>query len=173
MATRAGTTIPLGMPKASKEQVAEFIERFRQANPMDDPQIATRQIDTDYFGDSPAMADELLVPILAGIKIATCSSLWEWEHEKETPLVPGCLAAIIDGSGNARCIIETVEVIPTPYNQVDAQFAFDEGEGDRTLEYWRRVHWEFFSRTLPRIGKEPTQDMPLLCERFRVIYQEE
>jgi uncharacterized protein YhfF len=161
------------MVTPNKSQVEAFVARFRQANPSDDPQIATRKIDTDYFGDSPAMADELLVPILAGIKIATCSSQWEWEHEKETPLAPGCLAAIIDGSGNARCIIETIEVTPTPYNQVDAQFAFDEGEGDRTLEYWRRVHWEFFSRTLPRIGKEPTQDMPLFCERFRVIYQED
>ncbi len=163
----------MDMPKANKEQVAAFIERFRNANPFNDPQITTRQIDTDYFGDSPEMADELLAPILAGKKIATCGCLWEWEHENEQPLEPGCLAAIIDGSGIARCIIETIEVIPTPYNQVDAQFAYDEGEGDRTLEYWRRVHWEFFSRTLPRIGKQPTQDMPLLCERFKVIYQEQ
>ncbi|PCI09408.1 ASCH domain-containing protein [bacterium] len=161
------------MVTPNKSQVEAFINRFRQANPSDDPQIATRKIDTDYFGDSPKMADELLVPILEGKKTATCGALWEWEHEKETPLEPGYLAAIIDGSGNARCIIETVSVVLTPYNEVDAKFAFDEGEGDRTLEHWRKVHWEFFSRTLPRIGKEPSQDMPLLCERFRVIYREE
>ena len=103
----------MGMPKANKEQVAEFIERFRNANPLDDPQIATRKIDTDYFGDSPAMADELLVPILEGKKTATCGALWEWEHEKEPPLEPGYLAAIIDGSGNARCVIETLSVVLT------------------------------------------------------------
>ena len=160
------------MLKPNKPQVEAFIERFRQVDPLSDPDIATCLVDTDSFGDSPQMADELLVPILEGKKIATCASLWEWEHDKESPLEPGYLAAIIDGSGNARCIIQTREVTITPYNQVDAQFAFDEGEGDRTLEYWRRVHWEFFSRTLPRIGKEPSQDMPLLCERFRVIYRE-
>jgi hypothetical protein len=32
------------------------------------------------------------------------------------------------------------------------------------------AHWRFFSRTLPKIGKEPTEDMPLECERFRLIY---
>lgn len=128
---------------------------------------------TDHFGDSSAMADELLVPIIQGIKTATCSSLWEWEHENESPLTPGTLAVIIDGSGKPRCIIETLSVTPTRYNEVDAQFAYDEGEGDRTLEWWRKAHWDFFSRTLPRIGKQPSEDMILLCERFRVIYTEE
>ena len=43
--------------------------------------------------------------------------------------------------------------------------------GDRSLEYWREAHWRFFSRTLPNIDKEPATDMPLVCERFRVIYR--
>lgn len=159
--------------KPNQLQVDAFIVRFRAANPNGDCDIETKPIMTDYFGDSPEMADLLLVPILKGIKTATCSSLWEWEHENEAPLVPGTLTAIIDGSGDARCIIETLEVTQTPYNEVDAKFAYDEGEGDRTLEYWRTSHWEFFSRTLPRIDKQPTQDMPLLCERFGVIYTEE
>lgn len=160
------------MVTQNTDQIAAFIARFRDANPLNDPDIATKPIMTDSFGDSPKMADELLIPILAGIKTATCSSLWEWEHENEAPLVAGSLAAIIDGSGNARCIIETLSVTPTPYNEVDAQFAYEEGEGDRTLEWWRKAHWDFFSRTLPRIGKEPSEDMILLCERFRILYTE-
>ncbi|MDF1809341.1 MAG: ASCH domain-containing protein [Phycisphaerales bacterium] len=154
-------------------QVAEFIARFKEINPLDDSDIESKLVDTDYFGDSPEMADNLLGLVIAGTKTATCSSLWEWEHERETPLEPGYLAAIIDGCGNARCIIQTLEVKVTPYNQVTAEFAKAEGEGDLTLEWWRKAHWDFFSRTLPRINKLPTQDMPLLCERFRVIYRED
>ncbi|MBI5726350.1 MAG: ASCH domain-containing protein, partial [Ignavibacteriales bacterium] len=30
----------------------------------------------DKFGDSPEMADELLEPVLSGLKTATCSALW-------------------------------------------------------------------------------------------------
>jgi len=160
------------MVNSNQSQVEAFIIRFRDANPKNDPDLSAKPIMTDHFGDSPEMADELLIPILQGIKTATCSSQWEWEHENETPLAPGTLAAIIDGSGNARCIIETLSVTPTPFNQVDEQFAYDEGEGDRTLEWWRKAHWDFFSRTLPRIGKQPSEDMILLCERFQVIYTE-
>jgi uncharacterized protein YhfF len=48
-------------------------------------------------------------------------------------------------------------------------------EGDRSLQYWREAHWRFFSRTLPSIGKsigkEPATEMPLVCERFWVVYK--
>jgi uncharacterized protein YhfF len=78
---------------------------------------------------------------------------------------------VLDGNDDPLCTIETTEVEVRPYNEVDARFAYEEGEGDRSLEYWRQAHWRFFSRTLPNMGKEPTPDMPLVCERFRVIHE--
>jgi uncharacterized protein YhfF len=60
---------------------------------------------------------------------------------------------------------------PCILREVDAQFAYDEGEGDRSLDHWRTAHWEYFSRVLPLIAKEPISDMPLVCERFRVVYK--
>ena len=54
---------------------------------------------------------------------------------------------------------------------VDAQFAYDEGEDDRTLESWQREHWKYFSQVLPKIGKKPNSEMLLVCERFRIVYQ--
>jgi len=30
----------------------------------------------------------------------------------------------------------------------------------------------FFSRTLPKIGRAFAEDMPLVCERFRLIYRQ-
>lgn len=123
------------------------------------------------WGDSPEMATELGTLIAQGIKTATCSALWEWEAEGEAPPEPSMITIVLDGENNPLCIVETTEVTIRPYNEVDAQFASDEGEGDRSLEYWRRVHWNFFTRSLAAIGKEPALDMPLVCERFRVIYK--
>ncbi|MCI0711098.1 MAG: ASCH domain-containing protein [Chloroflexi bacterium] len=123
------------------------------------------------WGDSPEMATELGMLIAQGIKTATCSALWEWEAEGESPPEPGIKTIVLDGDDNPLCIVETTEVTIRPYNEVDAQFASDEGEGDRSLEYWRRVHWQFFTRSLAANGKEPALDMPLVCERFRVIYK--
>jgi uncharacterized protein YhfF len=54
---------------------------------------------------------------------------------------------------------------------VDEEFARAEGEGDLSLAYWRRTHKHFFSRSLPAIDREFSEDMPLVCERFRVIYK--
>ena len=125
----------------------------------------------EAWGDSPRLADELGALIVAGTKTATCSALWEYEAEGERLPKVGSKTIVLGGNGAPLCIVETREVEVQPYDEVDAKFAYEEGEGDRSLEYWRDAHWRFFSRTLPTIGKEPAMDMPLVCERFRVIYK--
>ena len=123
------------------------------------------------WGDSLEMADELGALIADGTKTATCSALWEYEAEGEPLPEVGLKTIVRDGNGDPLCIVETTEVEVRPYEEVDAEFAYEEGEGDRSLEYWREAHWRFFSRNLPSIGKEPETDMPLVCERFRVVYR--
>ncbi len=131
--------------------------------------------DEDYlaegWGDSPEMADKLGALISDGTKTATCSALWEYEAEGEPLPETGEKTIVLGGNGDPLCIVETTEVAVRPYDEVDARFAHEEGEGDRSLEYWREAHWRFFSRALPNVGKEPTGDMPLVCERFRVVYR--
>ena len=124
----------------------------------------------EAWGDSPQLAQELADLIVAGVKTATCSALWEWQAEKTPIPEAGIITIVLDGQNQPVGIVETVEVTVRPYQEVDAQFAYEEGEGDRSLAYWREAHWRFFSRTLPNIGKAPTDDMPLVCERFRLIY---
>ena len=80
------------------------------------------------------------------------------------------LTIVLDGKGDPLCIVETVEVTVRRYDEVDADFARDEGEGDLSLTYWRDAHKRFFTRTLARIGREFSEEMPLVCERFRIIY---
>ncbi len=131
----------------------------------------SKSIITDKFGDSPELADELLDLILAGKKTATCSSVWEYQEEgSEIPFV-GMRSVILNGSDEPKCIIETTEVTIRKFAEVDTDFAAEEGEGDKTLNYWREAHRRFFSRTLPKIGREFSENMPLVCERFKVIYK--
>jgi uncharacterized protein YhfF len=61
------------------------------------------------------------------------------------------------------------KAITTPFNQVDPQFTSDEGEGDRSLAYWRNAHWAFFESYCRKMGMTQSEEMPLVCERFRVI----
>jgi uncharacterized protein YhfF len=117
------------------------------------------------------MADELGALIIEGTKTATCSALWEWESEGEAPPEPGTVTIVLDGRGQPIGIVETTEVTIRKYNEVGADFARDEGEGDLSLAYWREAHKNFFSRFLPKIGLAFSEDMPLVCERFRLIYK--
>jgi uncharacterized protein YhfF len=123
------------------------------------------------FGDNPALADELLALVLAGAKTATCSALWEWEAEGKAPTAVGAFWIVLDGRGEPHCVVEAIEVTQRRFDEVDAAFARAEGEGDRSLAYWRAAHERFFTRTLPAIGKAFAPDMPLVCERFRVVYR--
>lgn len=122
------------------------------------------------FGDGSRMADELGSLVVVGTKTATCSLLWEYQAEGQSLPQVGELSIILDGADRPLCIIETTEVQIKAYNEVDAQFAFDEGEGDRSLAFWRDAHWRYFSRVCQAIGRTASENMPLVCERFRVIY---
>jgi uncharacterized protein YhfF len=111
------------------------------------------------FGDGPALADELLDLVMKGVKTATCST----EDEPNTS-TPGEQWIVLDGRGDPRCVIETTEVMYRRYDEVDAAFASEEGEGDRSLDYWRNAHRNYFGRQ----GKF-CEDMMLMCERFRLV----
>jgi uncharacterized protein YhfF len=123
------------------------------------------------FGSGTEMADELGGLVAAGIKTATCSLLYEYKVEGSELPKAGDLSIILDGQGFPLCLIETTEVILKPFNTVDAQFAYDEGEGDRSFTYWREGHLHFFNRTCEELGCRFTEDMNVVCERFRLVYK--
>ena len=122
------------------------------------------------FGIGAEMADELVGLVLEGPKRATAGALWSYEHEGETLPQPGDFSVITDGSGHARCIIRTTSVEIVPFESVGAEFAAAEGEGDLSLDYWRDGHWRYFTRELAEYGRAPEPDMPIVCERFEMVY---
>ena len=71
---------------------------------------------------------------------------------------------MLDGAGDPRAVIETVELAQRRFCDVDAAFAYDEGEGDRSLAYWRSAHQRYFERQ-----GVFAPDMLLYCERFRLV----
>jgi uncharacterized protein YhfF len=153
----------------TKESIENYWQKFLSMLPSDS-QYHTKSHVAEGWGDSPAMADELGALIVQGTKTATCSALWEWEAEGNPIPQKGLITIALDGRGEPLCIVETVEVTVRKYDEVDANFARDEGEGDLSLNYWREAHKNYFSRVLPKVGKEFSEEMPLVCERFRVIF---
>jgi uncharacterized protein YhfF len=121
------------------------------------------------FGDSKELADGLAALVLEGIKTATCSALWTYEEDQKPIPQKGELSIVIDGAGIPVAVIETIEVFLAPFNEVTERFAWEEGEGDRSLAYWRQAHRNFFGRQ--RFKDQAFHErMPLVCERFRVVH---
>ena len=153
------------------ELVTQYWQAYLNTRPPDSPIRAERYV-AEGFGDSPAMADDLGELVVRGVKTATCSALWEWQADGDPLPEVGLKTVVLNGRGEPWCIIEVTEVTIRPFNEVNDRFAYEEGEGDRSLDYWRDAHRRFFSRTLPRIGRAFDETMPLVCERFRVIYRD-
>lgn len=116
-----------------------------------------------------AQADDLLTLVLAGVKTATSSSLWDYEAASEALPAVGDLGILLDGAGEPRAVVRTVAVNVTTFNEVDEDHAYAEGEGDRSLASWRREH-ERFWRQHSQNDRGFAPDMPVVCERLAVIY---
>ena len=130
-------------------------------------------IDTPYsawgFGDAP---DQLADLVLKGIKTATASAydLYFMEGEEEPLPQPGDYSVILDSKNEAICIIQTTKTTVVPFNEVSEEHAYKEGEGDRSLAYWRAVHEEFFTKEFEETKTEFNGQTRILCEEFQVVY---
>lgn len=107
---------------------------------------------------------------LAGTKTATASAYPMYQYEQcELPQV-GEYNLILDTSGAAVCITKTTCVTVVPFRQVTAEHAYKEGEGDRSLSYWRAVHATVFTAELHEINLVFSEDMLVVCQEFEVVY---
>ena len=151
------------MPK----NVAEFWDAFI-ASRKQDP--APKLCEAFYFCDNERDANALAELVVAGTKCATASLLW-WYEKDELPLPEtGELNIVTDWNGVPRCVIENTAIDIHAFEEVSAEFAATEGEGDKSLAYWRKEHWAFFSRECREFNRAPSMQMPVVCMRFRVIY---
>ena len=122
------------------------------------------------FGDD---SDTLAELVCTGVKTATASAYPFYELEGEDLPKAGEYSVILNAKDEAVCIIRTTKVYVTPYREVTAEQAWKEGEGDRSLNYWRRVHEAFFRKELEAASLTFTEDMGVVCEEFEVIYPKE
>lgn len=115
-------------------------------------------------------ADELARLVYGGIKTATASAYPLYELEGEALPEVGQYSVILDSQENAVCIIRTEKVFIVPFRDVDVRQAWKEGEGDRSLSYWRAVHERFFGSCMEEAGLPFSEDMNVVCEEFIRVY---
>lgn len=141
----------------------ECWNQYKEINPLAGPEP-----EAWAFGAAPDLLAEL---VAKGVKTATASAYDEYVHyEEELPKV-GDLDMVLDGQGQAVAIIETTKVTVIPFRDVSADHAYKEGEGDRSLTYWRQVHEELFTKWLADIGLTFSPESKVVLEEFQVVYK--
>lgn len=126
------------------------------------------EYDTWAFGASP---DELLDLVLKGEKTGTSSLYKSYERENEPTPKKGDYSVILNSKNEAICIIQNIDVQVIPFSEATEEHAFKEGEGDKSLEYWRRVHIEFFEGCLKDRAENFSEDMLIVYEEFKLVYR--
>ncbi|MDO4734393.1 MAG: ASCH domain-containing protein [Lachnospiraceae bacterium] len=120
------------------------------------------------FGEA---ADKLADLVVQGIKTATCSAYDLYQINNEPLPKVGDYSVILNSSGEAVCIVKTLKIYVTEFKNVSAEHAYKEGEGDRSLEYWREVHVNFLTNELTTINKAFDENTKVVCEEFEVVYK--
>lgn len=121
------------------------------------------------FGDAP---DKLADLVLRGIKTATASAYDFYAADGEPLPKVGEYSVILNSHDDAVCVIRTTRLEVVPFGKVSERHAYLEGEGDRSLAYWRRVHEDFFRRECEEYdGTEFNENFNVLCEEFECLYR--
>jgi uncharacterized protein YhfF len=125
------------------------------------------------FGDSAELADELVAQVVGGTKRATATLRHDFVVTTHALPKVGDFGVVIDGTDTPRCILRTVQVEIKPLRDVDARFAWDEGGGDRSLEWWMSAHVRYFKRQAAHDGFTVNGDTEVVLERFEVVWPPE
>lgn len=125
---------------------------------------------TVSFGDNEKDSNELAELVVKGVKKATSHSLLTLQH-KSVPLPKiGDFLVVTNWNEEAQCIVRTTSVTLRPYFSVDNDYAALEGEGDKSLEYWKKVHWDYYARELATFNRLPRESMIIVCEEFERVF---
>ena len=121
-------------------------------------------VSSGMFGDTP---DELAQLVISGVKTATCSGYVFYDLENIPLPTVGDYFIILNQEEQPVAIIKTVDVTLVPMNEVTEEFAIAEGDG--SYEKWKSIHERYFTSELEKVGLEFSEDMLLVCERFKLI----
>ncbi|EDY84586.1 conserved hypothetical protein [Verrucomicrobiia bacterium DG1235] len=125
----------------------------------------------DEFGDNPQTSDYLISLVLEGKKTATCGLIDEYQRDKYPIPKVGDQKILINGKREPVCVAEVTEVEIKPFSEINESFAYDEGEGDRSYEFWHKEHVKCFTRSMKAMGKEFNEQLQTVCERFKILYK--
>jgi len=150
------------------KSVSKMWNNFIEANPEFKEEALP---DADFFHNNKEDANRLAELTVNGKKKASSGlfSLYK-QYNVELPKV-GTKQIVTDFDGTAKAIIENVSVDTIPFKKISKEYAkLDMGTDIEPLKKWKKAHWDFFENVLKESEEKPTEDMLVVCVRFKVIW---
>ena len=120
---------------------------------------------------TPKITDELLSLYFTGRKTAGSGIVEDYQSAGDALPKVGNFWIYLDGQGEPRCILRTDRVEINKFKDVPLSVAIAEGEGDLSLEHWRRVHSELYVPLLEGWGVKQIEDATVITEFFSMAYR--
>jgi uncharacterized protein YhfF len=146
----------------------DFWERCRRALP-DEP-LGERWV-LRRMGNTPALCESLLGLIASGDKTGGFSRPEELAAAGLTPAV-GDYVILTDYHGAPRCLVRMEECRLLKFGEIGAKETACESPAARDPEVWRGIHRGYWTPVLAAEGKAFSEDLPVLFQRFRLLYSE-
>jgi len=125
---------------------------------------------TRTFGRSAEMAN-ILVPLIASReKTGTFALAAEYERDPSARPYTGDYFVVAWFDGRPALVYRVTEVATVPFSGIGPGHVAVEGPNARQVDIWRKIHWPYWSGMLREWGQEPSEDMPVIFQRFELLY---
>ena len=151
-----------------------------EAEPIDDywnRVIASKpELAVDHQIRSIGIDEETTVLIIdfikEGEKVGTFSLPWLMESENIPASNTGQPIILLSYDGKPEIVVQITDIEETTFGEIDYDVTKIDGPPVRDPEVWIPLHREYWNNILKPYGRSCTDDMPVIVERFQLVYSE-
>ncbi len=126
-------------------------------------------VEASYAGNRDT-TDALLELYLSGKKRAGSSVVEDFLAAGDALPNVGNYWILLDSCDRPRCILRTEQIEINKFQDVPLEVAIAEGEGDLSLDYWRKSHEQFYTPFLAKWGLRSIEDANVITEYFSIVF---
>ena len=110
--------------------------------------------------------------IKEGEKVGTFSLPWLMESENIPASHTGQPIILLSYDGKPEIVVQITDIEETIFGEIDYDVTKIDGPPVRDPEVWIPLHREYWNNILKPYGRSCTDDMPVIVERFQLVYSE-
>ena len=153
-----------GPPEPNQSELDGFYAAAKNHHP---------DLPTDYhvrwIGIDDATTEEIFGLIKAKEKTGTFTLPWIWQATEQKLPEIGDTIILIDYHGHPNLLVQLTQIDEVPFGAISETHTSIDGPPVRDLKIWKPLHTDYWNALLQAHGKQVTDEMPVLVERFTLI----